>query len=236
MRRFIILVFLVSLKLTSIAQTENVFEIGLTDGSVLYPKTLTHKSSVWQTKHFLVDGERIEYDKVKYYISKGNYYLKANINSYNPTFYKRGLNGDRIQTYSLATFYYTPTANGSMMVKNNKVDIYYVKDRTQYKKMTLTNLKKDLYDHPASRKELKKVGRVNRIRALLYSGGLAMMVGGIIATTNNFDKESSPDSDGDGLGISPWLFIGAATMSIPLFTGKNKRKSMYSALNKYNQK
>ncbi len=235
MKHILLVVFMFFTTTVLLAQNEVSYEIGLTNGKVLYPNQLKHNSGGLSKKHFLVDGEKYLYNQVKYYRDEEKYYLKANPTGYGDDFYLRELDGEKVKTYSVVKTYYSGGGPGQVgTFSSSKID-YYQKRGGRLRSVTYSDLAYDLKDNPLSMQKLNEVKKIRNINAFIYTASAAMFIGGLVATANSAKRnESLPPSERD-VSFSPFVFIGVITANIPWFTGGAKQKKLNEALELYNK-
>ncbi len=218
------------------AQEKKRYEIGLTNGSKIEVDKLQNRGSGLGKKHLLADGEKYEYSQVKYYKDGEKFFLKANPTGYGDAFYLREFDGEIIKTYSIIKTYYSAGMPGQVggNFQSSKVSYYQMRGGS-FKDLKYQNLKYDLDDHELSLQKLNEVKKINVINGVFFGAGAAMLIGGIIATSNSAKKnESLPPSERD-VSLSPLLFIGVITMNIPWLNGGAKQRKFNEAIALYHQ-
>ncbi|MTI19720.1 hypothetical protein E1176_01670, partial [Fulvivirga sp. RKSG066] len=168
-----ILIFLLSYGLK--AQDTSQLVLGLSNGEVIYPHSLKHKTPAFGKSHFIIDDSvRFEKAQVAYYQNAQGYFLKADPEGFGSEFYLREIHGPRISAFSTVKTYYSPGSPGMGVpggtFHSTTVD-YYKKKYGLLKKLTLNNLNRDLSDNTQSRLYLTKVKKINTINTFLYLGG-----------------------------------------------------------------
>lgn len=216
------------------------FLIGLSDGTTLYPTTLKYKTPAFGESHLLINKEqKITLDQVRFYQDDSGYYVFDRIDGNNRTRLKREMEG-RINTFSRMVSTYTPGVGvpgspGATMgtFSSSKVE-YYQKGNGNIREINYENLRGALADNQASMAKLEKVKSLKRLNTYAYVGGGALLVAGLVHMGNLNKTEGPPPYDAT-MKFSPMVFIGAAALTIPLFTGKSKREKLREAIEVYNQ-
>lgn len=219
--------------------SDSTFVVGLKNGTIYYPGTLKMKTPIVGRAHLLLNkDQRIDLDKVKYYQDATGYYVFKNIDGFRETRLKREVQG-RVNTYSRIVDTYSPGFTGPNGIytpgnfNSAKLEYYQVGDGGIYT-INYENLSKALKNNPQSVASLKRVKSLKNLNTAAYIVGSALVVGGLAHMGSLNEKEGPPPYD-TTIKWSPFFFLGAATLTIPLFTKAPKQKRLREAIDAYNQ-
>ena len=222
------------------AQTDSTLQVGLKDGTILYPEVLKFKTPTFGENHLLVNKEEKLYpEQIRFYQDETGYYVFDWVDPYHLQRLKREKQG-RINLYSRVVSTYTPgvgmpgTPGATMGTFNSTKLEYFQKGSSNLKEVNYDNLRSALSDNAESMKKLDKVRSLRKLSTFAYVGGGALLVGGLIHMSN-LNKQEGPPPYETNMKFSPLVFVGAAALTIPLFTGNAKKENMREAIEIYNR-
>ncbi len=142
----------------------------------------------------------------------------------------RDIWGERTFNSERVNIFYTNVISGTWTASYKSKYFQYEKDNHPLKKMSYSNLKADLSDHPESMKILKKGNNLRITQILLYGLGSALVISGIASGLSDTELDDPNDS---GLKIPPAFIAGAITLYIPWFINGPKQDHFANALKTY---
>lgn len=232
MKQFFIAVFLLHCLLSGTAQM-NQLEIGLKNGQILYPELLKLKEPFLGQAHLVVnDSEKIKLEEVDYYQTSSEYFIVRPVGfvSNQPL---RRIEAGRIAVYEYRRVVTTSNMgpNGMMMMGNQvKIDHYYQKGG-DLERVNLNNLKRDLWDYPASRGKLKKAGNKRWVKIGLWVGGAAVLVAGLNQMAREANEGGPPYEEPR---LNAPIVIGAGMIFAPFFIKNSQQENLLDAIRIYN--
>lgn len=223
-----------------IAQSDSKLQVGLKDGTILYPEVLKYKTPTFGETHLLLDKEEKIYpEQIRFYQDHTGYYVFDWIDPYHLERLRRETQG-KINMYSRVVNTYNPgmgmpgTPGATMGSFSSTKLEYFQKGSGTLKEVNYDNLRSALADNAESMQRLDKVRSLKKLNTFAYVGGGALLVGGLIHMSNLNKQEGPPPYD-TSIKFSPLFFVGAAALAIPLFTGNVRKEKMREAIEIYNR-
>lgn len=222
----------------TLAQSSSTPYLQYQDGTEIFPSTLKYKSPVIGKQHLLIGGEKkVNIEEVKAYQDATGYYLFDYVSGYSRTRLKRETVG-KISTYSRTFSTYVPGApgmpGGNIGYFSNTKQSYFQKEDQPIQPVNYLNLERAVRDNPQSMAHIEKHNALRKLSIWSYVGGGLLIIGGI-AHMSQLNQQEGPPPYNATIKFSPWLFVGAAVVTIPLFTNNTKNEQLQLAIKKYNQ-
>ena len=180
------LIFIAGLQVIAQDDNDSKFFIELNSGEKVYGSKVHYKTPAFGKARLEVDDKEFESENVKIYQNKEGYFIKDSYGGYKPRFYKREIDGEHIDTYSVmsTTYHYSGGAGGfggapGMGTMQTNKYIYYKKDNHSLSVMNYDNLKHDLQDNELSMGMLNKVRTIQIVNVSLVVAGAATLLYGI---------------------------------------------------------
>lgn len=195
--------------------------IELVDGEKIYG-TVEYKAPAFKKGFFLINGTaRYDEVSVRSFQIGPNYFRKISPPGTAPSsFYLRTVQG-KIDTFTKTSSQLFIGGGGTTNMRN-RWD-YYSIDNGPLKKVRYRFLKKDLQGSTEAMKVIKQVTNLRVVSAVLYTGGTALIVGGVAGLANS--EENS---------IPPALIVGAIAFNANFFLLDTKRNKLLQAIEVYN--
>lgn len=234
--RLVILIILISFNALgqNIEVIDTTLIVGLKNGRIIYANSIELKEPVFKPSYLLVnDNDKYDIKNISYYQDKTGYYLWSKIDGYSEDLrLKRELSG-KINTYSRIATQYAHSQYGGT-VSTVKIE-YFQKDKGEVRKINYENLNLALSDNTESKLKLKEVNRLRALNIISAVVGGGLIIGGVTHMQNLNKQDGPPPYEDVSVKFSPLFFIGAATLTIPLFTGKPRKQKMKEAIEVYNR-
>jgi len=217
----------------SIAQDSSLI-VGLKSGKVIHANQLKLKEPLLKSSYILVnESEKYPIQEVKYYQDQTGYYSWARIDAYGKEVkLKRELTGN-VNTYSRLVSSYSYNEFGGMY-STTKVE-YFQKGQNEINKINYENLSRALSDNAASASKLDETKSLKTLNVVAYVVGGGLLIGGLAHMNSLNQNEGSPPYEDTSIKFSPLFFIGAATLTIPLFTKSPMKRKLNEAIAIYNK-
>lgn len=208
--------------------------VELKNGKIIYANTIELKEPAFKSSYLLVnDNDKYEIENISYYQDKTGYYIWAKTDGYGENLkLKRELSG-KINTYSRIATQYTHNQYGGTFSKV-KVD-YFQKGKGDVRKINYESLSLALSDNTESNSKLKEANRLRTLNIISALVGGGLIIGGVAHMQNLNKQEGPPPYENVSVKFSPLFFMGAATLTIPLFTRKPRVRKMQEAIEIYNR-
>ena len=217
MKKIVVSVF--SLFVTTICSSQSFIE--LTDGTRI-SGNIEYKAPAFKKGYFVVN-DTVRYDEVsvRSFQIGPNYFRKISPPGTAPSsFYLRTVKGkiDAFTKTSSQLF----IGGGGTTNMTNRWD-YYSIDNGPLKKVRYRFLKNDLRESTEAMKVMKQVTNLRVVSTILYTGGSALIVGGVASLANAEDNS-----------LPPALIVGAIAFNANFFLLQTKRNKLLQAINAYN--
>lgn len=195
--------------------------IELVDGEKVYG-TVEYKAPAFKKGFFLINGTaRYDEVSVRSFQIGPNYFRKISPPGTAPSsFYLRTVQG-KIDAFTKTSSQLFIGGGGTTNMRN-RWD-YYSIDNGPLKKVRYRFLKKDLQESTEAMKVIKQVINLRVVSAVLYTGGTALIVGGVSSLANTEDNS-----------IPPALIVGAIAFNANFFLLDTKRNKLLQAIEVYN--
>lgn len=195
--------------------------IELTDGTNISGK-IDYKAPPFKKGYFLVN-DTMRYDEVsvRSFQIGTKYFRKISPPGTAPSsFYLRTVTG-KIDAFTKTSSQLFIGGGGTTNMRN-RWD-YYSIDNGPLKKVRYRFLKKDLQESTKAMKVVKQVTNLRIVSAVLYTGGTALIVGGVASLANTEDNS-----------IPPGLIVGVIAFNANFFLLDTKRNKLLQAIEIYN--
>ncbi|MEO1052317.1 MAG: hypothetical protein AAFX87_16915 [Bacteroidota bacterium] len=227
----VILSLLVLLSVSTLAQKKAI-QVHLTTGEILSSNyVMMYQATGFGQPYLKINsrkGDRIGIKQVSFvegfdHNNTYKYYKPLDISG-SLTWAERTFKSDRIELF------YTNVSEFDWSVTYKNRFYRYIKDEGYSKRMKYSQLRADLADNPLSLEYLKKANKTRIAQTLLYVLGSALIITGSVQWLS--DDELDPPGEAS-LDLPAAVFIGAATLYIPLIINGSKKNNFIKALQVY---
>ncbi len=212
----------------------------LFSGEIHYYNNVEYISNTFSKSYFLVNGNEIQKETVKFYKNNNGFFANTKDLSFSSSsnFVKREISGNiNLFSKEYTTFTTVNNSNGLMMGSlgpNTTISYYYNKGEFgDLKKSNYKNLKVDLSDNLKSMSYLNKFKSVKQRETLLYILGGAIMTVGVSSLINKTSNVPQGETAKTG-GSFAIIGLGFGTIITNYLTTKNKHDHIETAIGIYN--
>jgi hypothetical protein len=210
----------------------------LYSGNLVCANSIEYKTPVFGTRHFIIDGKRVELDKIKFYKNETGFYgnTAQDLHFDSPSFVIRIKEGNlNLYEYTGTVTHMNMGPHGGMVGSTHSrvKNYYYNKGYGNLKKAKYSNLKVDLADNPESLIHINKYKKLQTAEGVLIGTAAVILVGSVIHQSGRYDAAKKEGKEYEmnptGIVIGAGFLIGSGIISF------SKPKHLKTAIDFYNK-